>query len=218
MRYLLFFGILFVTLQSCVNTPSSTSTPLPVLGEAREVNGEMVPHQVRDFEFINQDSQLVTKETFADKAYVVDFFFISCPTICPKLTKQMLRIHDRFEKEDRLLLLSHSIDTKYDTIPRLKAYAENLGVDSDKWHFVTGEKDSIFAITTDYFSVAFEDNEAPGGYDHTGYIVLVDPAGQVRAYANGTDPASVDDFMNDIKRLLAEMDQKKSPAENTPTD
>lgn len=206
MRHLLFFGVLILALQSCGNQQNSTSQPLPILGEAKEVNGEMVQHQIRDFEFINQDSQLVNNETFAGKAYVVDFFFISCPTICPKLTKQMLRIHNQFEKEDRLLLLSHSIDTKYDTIPRLKAYAENLGVSSDKWHFVTGEKDDIFSITEDYFSVAFEDSDAPGGFDHSGYIVLVDPNGHVRAYANGTDPDSVDDFMNDIKRLLAEME------------
>lgn len=206
MRYLLFFGVIILALQSCGNQQASTSKPLPILGETKEVNGEMVQHQIRDFEFINQDSQRVTKETFAGKAYVVDFFFISCPTICPKLTKQMLRIHDKFENEDQLLLLSHSIDTKYDTIPRLKAYAENLGVSSNKWHFVTGEKDDIFSITEDYFSVAFEDGDAPDGFDHSGYIVLVDPHGHVRAYANGTDPDSVDDFMNDIKRLLAEME------------
>lgn len=207
MRHLLFFGIILLVLQGCVNMQSS-SQPLPILGETKEVNGEEVKHQIRDFAFINQDSQRVTNETFANKAYVVDFFFISCPTICPKLTKQMLRIHDRFEKEDKLLLLSHSIDTKYDTIPRLKAYAENLGVSADKWHFVTGEKDDIFSITEDYFSVAFEDSEAPGGFDHSGYIVLVDANRHVRAYANGTDPDSVDDFMNDIKRLLAEMEQE----------
>ncbi|HKK77438.1 MAG TPA: SCO family protein [Saprospiraceae bacterium] len=208
MRHLLFFGVIILALQGCAGTTASNAGPLPVLGEPKEVNGEMVQHQIRDFIFVNQDSQRVTNATFAGKAYVVDFFFISCPTICPKLTKQMLRIHDRFDDEDRLLLLSHSIDTKYDTIPRLKAYAENLGVSSDKWHFVTGEKDDIFSITEDYFSVAFEDGEAPGGYDHTGYIVLVDPDGHVRAYANGTDPESVGDFLNDIDRLMAEMDQE----------
>lgn len=212
MRNFLIFSILFLTLSSCINVQAPTSKPLPILGETQEVNGETVYHTIRDFQFIDQDSQIVTNETFDGKAYVADFFFVSCPTICPKVTKQMLRIHDQFKDDDRLLLLAHSIDTKYDTIPRLKKYAENLGVSSDKWHFVTGKKDDIFSITEDYFSVAFEDADAPGGYDHSGYIVLVDANRHVRAYANGTDPDSVDDFMHDIERLLAEMNNEKQPA------
>lgn len=213
MRYLIFLGLLLFALQGCIDPRPASSGPLPILGQAKVVDGKTIQHHIRDFEFINQDSQLVNNGTFADKAYVVDFFFISCPTICPKLTKQMLRIHDRFAADGRLMLLSHSIDTRYDTIPRLKAYAENLGVSSDKWHFVTGEKDAIFSITEDYFSVAFEDSDAPGGFDHSGYIVLVDPDGHVRAYANGTDPDSVDDFMHDIERLLAEMEEATPTAD-----
>jgi protein SCO1/2 len=212
MRNLFIISLLFVFLTSCIDTKPSTSKPLPILGETTKVDGETVYHTIRDFEFINQDSQIVTNQTFAGKAYVTDFFFVSCPTICPKVTKQMLRIHDRFKEDDRLMLLAHSIDTKYDTIPRLKSYATNLGVSSDKWHFITGEKDDIFSITEDYFSVAFEDPDAPGGYDHSGYIVLVDANRHVRAYANGTDPESVDDFMNDIERLLTEMAKENQPA------
>lgn len=194
-------GILF---QACGGAPNEE--PLPILGRDVVVDGQSQKHQIRDFEFINQDSQLVTNQTFAGKAYVVDFFFISCPTICPKLTKQMLRVHNRFEEDDRLLLLSHSIDTKYDTIPRLKAYAENLGVSSNKWHFVTGEKEEIFGIGEDYFSIAVDDPDAPGGFDHSGYIILVDGDKHIRSYATGTDPESVDKFMEDVDRLLSEME------------
>jgi protein SCO1/2 len=203
MRIIYFLLLTSFLLQACVDTQSEG--PLPILGRDVIVDGKATKHQIRDFEFINQDSQLVTNQTFAGKAYVVDFFFISCPTICPKLTKQMLRIHDRYENEGDLLLLSHSIDTKYDTIPRLKAYAENLGVSTDKWHFVTGEKDEIFGIGEDYFSIAVDDPDAPGGFDHSGYIILVDKDQHIRSYASGTDPESVDKFMKDIDRLLAEM-------------
>lgn len=193
---------LFILSQSC--QPSSPDS-LPVLGQPQVVDGEEVPHRIPDFSFVNQDSQEVTNATFAGKAYVVDFFFISCPTICPKMTKQMLRVHDRFKQDDRLLFLSHSIDTKYDTIPRLKKYAENLGVSSDKWHFVTGDKDEIYEIADDYFSIALEDPNAPGGYDHSGRLILVDKDRHIRSFCNGTDPESVDGFMEDIELLLTEM-------------
>lgn len=182
-----------------------TPEPLPILGNSEIVNGDTIYHQVRDFSFINQDSQEVNNATFEGKAYVVDFFFISCPTICPMVNKQMLRVYDRFKDDDRLLLLAHSIDTKHDTIPRLKQFAQNLGVSNDKWIFVTGVKDSIYSIANDYFSIAIEDPAAPGGFDHSGRLILVDKNRHVRSFCDGTDPESVDRFMKDIEVLLKEM-------------
>jgi len=178
--------------------------PLPVLGNMEIVNGDTLYHTVPDFSFVDQDSQMVTNATFADKAYVVDFFFISCPTICPMVTKQMMRIHDRFKMEDRLMLLAHTIDTKHDSVSRLKQYAVNLGVDTRKWRFVTGIKDEIYGIANDYFSIAIEDPNAPGGFDHSGRLILVDKNRRVRSFSDGTDPASVDRFMEDINTLLKE--------------
>ena len=176
--------------------------PLPIIGHRDVVDGDTVYTKIANFEFINQDSQIVTNETFAGKAYVADFFFISCPTICPKQTKQMLRVHDRFKDNDNLLLLAHSIDTKYDTVPRLKAYAENLGVSSEKWHFITGDQEEIFGIADDYYSIALINPDAPGGYDHSGRLILVDKDRHVRSFCDGTDPEAVDRFMNDVERLL----------------
>ena len=178
--------------------------PLPILGERDLQGNDTIFHTVRDFEFINQDSQIINNATFDQKAYVVDFFFISCPSICPKVTRSMLRIHDEFKAEEGLLLLAHTIDVKYDTIPRLKQYAENLGVSSEKWHFVTGDKDEIFDIADDYFSVAVENADAPGGFDHSGRLILIDKKRQVRSFCDGTDPASVDCFIQDIQKLLKE--------------
>ena len=178
---------------------------LPILGNKEEVNGKMVYHEIPDFSFVNQDSMEVTNETFEGKAYISDHFFTSCPTICPKLSKSMLRIHDRFKANPDLLLISHSIDTKYDTIPRLKKYATGLGVNADKWHFVTGDKQEIMDIAEDYFNIALEDAEAPGGYNHSGRLVLVDKNRRIRAFCDGTDEESVDVFMKHIEVLLAEM-------------
>lgn len=195
---------LLAGLASC-NVPNAQNQPLPVIGNREIVDGDTIYHTVPDFAFMNQDSQWVTNETFAGKAYVVDFFFTHCPTICPKVAKQMKRVHDRFLEEDRLLLLAHSIDPKRDTIGRLKWYADNLGVESSKWHFVTGEKDSIYAIADDYFSIAIENPDAPGGFDHSGRLILIDPKRRVRSFCDGTDAKSVDKFMLDIDKLLREM-------------
>ena len=120
----------------------------------------------------------------------------------------MLRLYDRFEQEDNLVLLSHSIDTKYDTVERLKHYATNLEVKTEKWHFVTGDKDEIYDIADDYFSVAIENPDAPGGFDHSGRLILVDEGGRVRSFCNGTEPEDVDRFMDDIDVLLSESKTK----------
>ena len=204
MKYLLFLTSLLFLLPAC----SGTGEPrqLPVLGYSDVVNGDTVFHRIPDFSFVNQDSQIVTNETFAGKAYVADFFFTSCPTICPKVKRQMLRVNERFAGEDRLRLLSHSIDTKRDTVGRLKSYSEGLGAGAPRWHFVTGDKSEIYGIADDYFSIATEDPSAPGGFDHSGRLILVDPDGHVRSFCDGTDPASVDQFMEDIELLLAEME------------
>ncbi len=178
---------------------------LPILGNHLIDGEDTTYHVIPDFTFVNQDSTLITNQDFKDKAYISDFFFTSCPTICPKVKTQMLRIYDRYKADERLLLLSHSIDTKYDTVGRLNEYARNLEVSSDKWHFVTGDKEAIYNIAEDYMSLAIEDPEAPGGFDHTGWLLLIDSERHIRAYCNGTDEAEVDDFMKKIDQLLAQM-------------
>ena len=177
---------------------------LPILGEIDIVNGDTIYHTVPDFAFVNQDSQLVTNADFDGRAYVVDFFFTSCPTICPKVKREMLRLYDRYKDEDRISLLSHSIDVRRDTVGRLREYAAGMGVSTPKWHFVTGDKAAIYDIADDYFSVAIEDPDSPGGFDHSGRLILVDANRHIRAFCDGTDPASVDQFMKDIDRLLKE--------------
>lgn len=177
---------------------------LPIIGNKEVVDGDTVYHKVPDFSFVNQDSQIITNETFKDQIYVVDFFFISCPTICPKTTKQMLRIHDRFKQEPGLSLVAHTVDPKRDTVEALKNYARNLDVTAEKWHFLTGDKYELHDIADDYFSVAIEDPDAPGGFDHSGRFILIDKNRHVRSFCNGTDPVEVDRFMDDIQKLLNE--------------
>ncbi len=177
---------------------------LPFLGERDVVNGDTIYPSVPDFSFIDQDSQAVNNATFAGKAYVVDFFFIHCPTICPKVKANGLRIYEKFKNDDRFLMLSHSIDTRNDTVGALRRHAQKLGIDSKKWHLVTGDHDQIYGIADDYFSVATENPDAPGGFDHSGRLILVDKNRHVRSFCNGTDAQDVDRFMKDIEVLLSE--------------
>lgn len=200
MKYLTLTVFLAVLLAGCEVAPRA----LPILGERDVVNGDTIYHTIPDFQFIDQDSQEVTNATFAGKAYVADFFFISCPTICPKTTRQMLRIYEKFQHDDRLLLLAHTVDPKRDSVAALARYAHNLNVKSAKWHFVTGDQDKIYEIADDYFSIAMEDPEAPGGYDHSGRLILIDKNRHIRSFCDGTDPADVDRFMKDIETLLNE--------------
>lgn len=195
-----FIYLLLLSLVACEYNPKK----LPILGEREIVNGDTIYHSVRPFKFINQDSQIVSEKTFEGKVYVVDFFFTHCPTICPKVTKQMLRIYDKFKNDDRVLLLAHSIDARNDTIGRLREYANNLDVKSSKWHFVTGNIDSIYNIAADYYSIAKTDPDSPGGFDHSGRLILVDKKRRVRSFCDGTDEKDVTRFIRDIEILLNE--------------
>ena len=185
--------------------PAAKPRILPILGE-RDVspNGDTIYRTIPDFRFIDQDYQAVTNATFAGKIYVVDFFFIHCPTICPRVKKNGLRIYEKYRNDDRVLLLSHSIDVYNDTVAALKDHARKLGIETQKWRLVTGDHDALYGIADDYFSVATEDPEAPGGFDHSGRLILVDKDRHVRAFCDGTNAEEVDRFMRDMDVLLAE--------------
>ena len=195
----IFFSIFLMNI-SC----SEQEKVLPVLGERDVVDGDTVFHTIPDFKFWDQDSNRITHETVKDKIYVVDFFFTSCPTICPKVKKNMMRVNERYLDRDDFLILSHSIDTRRDSVPRLKEYATKIGIEGNIWHLLTGTEDEIYGINEDYFIAAMEDEDAPGGFNHSGNIVLVDKNRRIRSFCDGTDPESVDKFMKDIDILLNE--------------
>jgi protein SCO1 len=201
MKKISFFAVitLFLSILAC-----KQDTKLPIFGEREFINGDTVFQTIPDFAFVNQDSQIVTQNDYKDKIYVSDFFFTHCPTICPKVKKNMLRILEKYKNNPNVLLLSHSIDTRHDTVGRLKFYAEKLGISAPKWNLVTGKQKEIFDIAHYYASVAIENNDAPGGFDHSGYIVLVDSKRRVRAAADGTIDEAVTKFLEQIDVLLKE--------------
>ena len=186
---------------------------LPVLGRTQLVerieNGKVfydtLPHTVKNFAFVNQDSVIVTNQTFDNQIYVTDFFFTTCPTICPTMKKQMLRVYDVYENNPEVAILSHTIDPKHDTVAVLRDFAERLGVSSDKWHFVTGDQDDIYDISeSSYMVTAASDPNEPGGYIHSGAFLLVDKERRIRGVYDGTVPEQVDLLIKDIDKLLKE--------------
>ncbi len=195
------FLYVIASLSACKQT---NTTPLPKIGHIEIVDGDTIYHKIPAFHFISQDDEIINNKSLASNLYITDFFFMSCPSICPKVKKQMLRIYKRYEQQDLIKLVSHTIDPKRDTPDRLKQYAENLNVNTNKWLFLTGDQDEILDIADDYFVAAMENEDAPGGFDHSGKVLLVDTKGHIRAFADGTDPKSIDGFFQDIDRLLYE--------------
>ncbi len=181
------------------------ATKLPIFGEREVNNGDTVYHTIDTFAFVDQDSALVTNETFAGKIYVADFFFTSCRTICPIMKTQMLRVYDSIQNDPDVLLLSHTIDPEYDTVGLLHDYAERLGVKRDRWHFVTGNKDDIYKIAqTSYFATAMEDKAEPDGFIHSGAFLLIDKQRRIRGKYDGTKEEDVNRLLRDIRTLERE--------------
>ncbi len=186
-------------------TQEKESQKLPILGNAIYEENDTTYHTVADFQLIDQDSSIVTNDSYKDQVYVADFFFTSCPTICPKMKAQMLRVYSKFETNQEVGILSHTIDPTYDTVALLSDYADRLGVKSSKWKFVTGDQDYIYDLAENsYMSIADEDVNAPGGYIHSGAFLLVDKERRIRGVYDGTVPEQVDVLMNDIEKLLKE--------------
>ncbi len=201
MKRLLIVTLSIGFLLSC----GSSRKELPRLGPMTVNGSDTAFYTLPDFEFLDQDSQIVSRESLAGKIYVADFFFTSCPTICPKMTKEMDRAYLRFKGNEQVHFVSHTIDTRHDSIPVLRKYAEKIDVmDARQWHFVWGPRKEIYDMAKAYFQVAYPDSMAPGGFVHSGQFALVDGEGYIRGFYNGTDPQDIDKMMGDIELLLSE--------------
>jgi protein SCO1/2 len=219
---ILTFGILFIP--KIINRISSdtivqdgrskSANPLQYI----ILNGEA--KTVPEFTFLNQDSLFVSNEDFKGKVYVAEFFFTSCPSICPIMNKNMKRIEDRFGSLLDFGIASFFIDSDHDTPSVLKAYAESYDVFSQNWHFLTGEKDMIYNLANNGFNIFASVNpRVAGGFEHQGYFALIDKNGFIRSrsdqfgnpivYYMGLDEENVkiqevDMLMEDIDKLLKE--------------
>ncbi|MEJ0054697.1 MAG: SCO family protein [Bacteroidota bacterium] len=181
---------------------TSKKEDLPIFGERIVEGTDTVYHKIAPFKFVDQDSSVITNSVFSNKIYVADFFFTTCRTICPIMKSQMLRVYEATKEMPDVLILSHTIDPEYDTVALLHDFAKRLGVESNRWHFVTGVKDSIYKIAqTSYFATAMEDKAEPDGFIHSGAFLLIDRQGRIRGKYDGTKEDDVNRLITDIKRL-----------------
>ena len=167
------------------------------------------------FELINQDNQKVTNETYKGKVYVLEFFFTTCPTICPKMNESMLLIEKKFFGNPNFGIVSLTMDPEHDTAAVLKAHSKLLGVTSSNWNFLTGDKAYIFDLANKGFNLyAGENKKVAGGFEHSGLFALIDKDGNIRCrydefgnpilYYDGLDKKGVRNMQQDINILLEE--------------
>ena len=170
---------------------------------------------VPTFKLTDQNNKTVSDKDYLGKVYVVEFFFTTCPTICPKMNESMLQLQNEFYGNPNFGIASITIDPSKDTPQVLKEHADLLGVKHYNWHFLTGDKEYIFSLANKGFNLyAGENKKAAGGFEHSGLFALIDKEGKIRCrkdaqgnpilYYDGLDAAGVEAIKEDIKKLLEE--------------
>lgn len=190
------------------------------------LEADKVKRKIPEFALQNQDSIIITHHDFKGKVTVVDFFFVGCPTICPKMTSNLVHVQNQFMDNQDLGIASFTINPKFDTSRRLKKYADSYKATHPNWHFMTGDKEQIYNLARKGFNVFAEENtNVPGGFEHSGYFALVDKQGYLRSrydsfgnpivYYRGTvgveekiaengEKEQISILIQDIKKLLKE--------------
>lgn len=202
--------VVLISLISCEN--QDKVRVLPIIGnrdldyktvDGKEVVDTIYP-KIPDFQFLNQDSVMITSKSLKGKIWVADFFFTSCGTICPPMTSQMKRLSILTKDlEKQLQFLSFTIDPEYDTPSELKSYSKSNGITAKNWSFFTGDENETYELAHDFFHVGAERSEsAVDGFEHNDTFVLVDKEGYVRGLYIGTSTIDVNRLEKDIRKLL----------------
>ncbi len=206
-------GILSVIIIFSIYKLLKPQKTLPVF-QPDMVNSELVDttiqyvrkyHKIADFELFNQNGDTITQADYKDKIYIADFFFTTCPTICPIMTGNMLKIQEQLKNDQDVLLLSHTVIPVADSVPQLKKYALEKGVNDEKWNLVTGDKKQIYELARKSYLATKSDGDG-GPYDmiHTENFILVDKEKRIRGFYDGTNSEAIEELMEDIKTLKAE--------------
>jgi protein SCO1/2 len=161
-------------------------------------------HTIADFSLTNQNGNTITQEDYKGKIYIADFFFTTCPTICPIMTKNMAAIQERILDDEEVLLLSHSVTPTIDSVAQLKKYALEKGVHDAKWNLVTGDKKQIYKLARkSYLAVKNDGDGGPFDMIHTENFILVDKERRIRGFYDGTKTEEIEKLMEDLAILKA---------------
>lgn len=168
---------------------------------------------VPNFSLTNHHGETITQEDLLGKVYVVEFFFTTCPSICPIMHKSLVKVQDKYFGNPNVAFVSVTINPEFDTPEVLNAYAKENNVTNNNWQFLTGELDDIYALANQGFNLyAAEAPEVEGGFEHSGFFALIDKKGNIRSrlvaqgnpkiYYNGLEDSDVKMLTDDIKKLL----------------
>ena len=166
-------------------------------------------HRIADFSLLNQNGDTITQENYRDKIYVADFFFTTCPTICPIMTANLVEVQAALANDPEVLLLSHSVTPEIDSVAQLKKYAIEKGVNDAKWNLVTGDKKQIYELARKSYLAVQEDGDG-GPFDmiHTENFILVDKQRRIRGFYDGTKEKEMDRLLSDIEILKNSEEEK----------
>jgi protein SCO1 len=167
-------------------------------------------HRIAPFKLIDQRGDTVTNATFEGKIYVADFFFTTCPTICPKMTANLGEVAAHFKDDPRIMFLSHTVLPRVDSVPVMAAYGKKHGADPDRWKLVTGPKEHIYELARrSYFAVTTEGDGGEADFIHTENFILVDNKSRIRGFYDGTSKDDMVRLQKDVSTLLKEVFPEK---------
>ncbi|MCF8274131.1 MAG: SCO family protein [Flavobacteriaceae bacterium] len=176
-----------------------------------EINGE--PKKVPAFSFTNQDGKTITNQDYVGKVYVIEFFFTTCPTICPKMNANLIQIQNSFTEYKNFGVASFTINPDYDTVEVLKAYANNYGVTNPNWNLMTGDQETIYKLANEGFNLyTAKDASVAGGFEHSGNFALIDKNGFIRSRVVNGNPII---FYNGMISQAEKVDDEGMPEEIT---
>ena len=162
-------------------------------------------HRIPDFKFHDQEGRTITQDEFNNKIYVANFFFTTCPSICPTLMKHTKLIQDEFIDDDNILLISHTVYPEHDSVQVLNAFAELNGINSEKWHLVTGNKHDIYELSRKgYFAISYNPSRGKDAFIHTENVILIDKERKIRGIYTGTRLHEINRLIEDIYTLKKE--------------
>lgn len=212
-KFGIFFTVLSIIILAIIYNVLNVPEPLPIYQPAM-VSEELVDstiqhkakyHKIADFSLLNQNGETISQDTYKDKIYVADFFFTTCQTICPIMTDHMYQIQKEIISDDEVMLLSHSVTPKIDSVAQLKKYAKKKGVIDRKWNLVTGDKKQIYELARkSYLAVKTDGNGDEYDMIHTENFMLIDKKRQIRGFYDGTNPEDIKKILEDIKILKQE--------------
>ncbi|NKI26654.1 SCO family protein [Arenibacter sp. 6A1] len=166
-------------------------------------------HTVADFSFVNQNGKEITQADYEGKIYIADFFFTTCPTICPIMTKNMADIQQKILNDEEVMLLSHTVTPDIDSVPQLKEYALEQGVLDHKWNLVTGDKKELYEMARkSYMAVKTDGDGGPYDMIHTENFILVDKERRIRGFYDGTKSEDIEKLLEDLEILKSSYQKK----------